>query len=69
MIIDSDRILVGFTREQLKRIVLPALGQWKGPYKGKGEQIHTPTQKEDNERIMKEAAALGVEIAKFLGKQ
>lgn len=35
MFIPPDAILVGFTRDQLFHVVLPALQDWKGPCKGK----------------------------------
>ena len=67
MIIDSNKILLGVTREQLKRILVPALNHWNGPYACKGDKPRTPAEKEDEAHMLSEAAKLQDVIARFLG--
>lgn len=64
MIIPSDRILVGLTERQLKRIVLPALRSWEGPLEG---APRTPAEKDYKKELMKEASELIKEIIKIVG--
>lgn len=52
MFIPPNAILVGFTKEQLKRVVLPALEDWKGPVKGKPR---TPAEEDYQKEKLKEA--------------
>ena len=66
MIIGPEKILLGVTKEQLKRILVPALNHWDGPYACKGEKPRTPAEKEDEAEMLKQAAILQDEIARFL---
>lgn len=66
MIIGPDKILLGVTKEQLKRILVPALNYWDGPYACKGDKPRTPAEKEDEASMLKQAAILQDDIARFL---
>jgi len=62
MLIKSDRILVGFTKEQLERIIIPALEQWKGPV----PKPRTPAEEEYQFGKLNEAERLYQDMAKEL---
>jgi hypothetical protein len=64
MIIGRDRILLGVTEEQLKKVILPALRTWEGPY---SVTPSTPAEIAHEAKMLRRAKELMDEIITFFG--